>query len=179
MPGARQAPALGLVALTTRAQLAEPAALAAGVNLSVYTRHVYAFPQNACPWWGLGSVGGTPSQAWINGSLALKVGSHDLGHNLGLYHAHSLAGAHHRADPWRLYDGTTRNRVQQPESPGDSGVDGCHHKANGTVVTQSAITDATGRVVTKVRLKATAPLGPIRPTVMPRQSTPGYSDIAG
>ena len=74
----------------TLASQAKAAAQAAGVNLSAYTRYVYAFPQNACPWWGLGSVGGQPSQAWINGSLALKVVSHEMGHNFGLYHAHSL-----------------------------------------------------------------------------------------
>ncbi len=34
-----------------------------GVDLSLYTRYVYAFPNNACTWWGLGSVGGNPSQA--------------------------------------------------------------------------------------------------------------------
>jgi hypothetical protein len=72
------------------ASQAQAAAQAAGVNLSAYTRYVYAFPQNACTWWGLGSVGGKPSQAWINGSLALKVVSHEMGHNFGLYHAHSL-----------------------------------------------------------------------------------------
>ena len=74
----------------TLASQAQAAAQAAGVNLSAYTRYVYAFPQNACTWWGLGSVGGKPSQAWINGSLALKVVSHEMGHNFGLYHAHSL-----------------------------------------------------------------------------------------
>jgi NPCBM-associated, NEW3 domain of alpha-galactosidase len=75
---------------STLASQAKSAAQAAGVNLSAYTRYVYAFPQNACTWWGLGSVGGNPSQAWINGSLQLKVVSHEMGHNLGLYHAHSL-----------------------------------------------------------------------------------------
>ena len=74
----------------TLASQAKAAAQAAGVNLSAYRRYVYAFPQNACTWWGLGSVGGQPSQAWINGSLALKVVSHEMGHNFGLYHAHSL-----------------------------------------------------------------------------------------
>ena len=50
---------------STLASQAKSAAQAAGVNLSAYTRYVYAFPQNACTWWGLGSVGGNPSQAWI------------------------------------------------------------------------------------------------------------------
>jgi len=35
-------------------------------------------------------VGGNPAQAWINGSLALRVIGHELGHNFGLYHSHAL-----------------------------------------------------------------------------------------
>lgn len=70
---------------------ADAAATANGVTLSNYKRKVYAFPQAAgCTWWGLGSVGGNPSRAWINGSLQLRVVAHELGHNLGLWHSHSL-----------------------------------------------------------------------------------------
>ena len=70
---------------------ADAAATSAGVSLSSYTRKVYAFPQAAgCTWWGLGTVGGNPSRAWINGSLQLRVAAHELGHNLGLWHSHSL-----------------------------------------------------------------------------------------
>jgi hypothetical protein len=70
--------------------LADQAASNAGVVLSNYSRKVYAFPQTGCGWWGLGSVGGSPSRAWINGSLELGVAAHELGHGLGLYHSHSL-----------------------------------------------------------------------------------------
>jgi M6 family metalloprotease-like protein len=70
---------------------ADAAALAAGANLSSYSRKVYAFPQaDGCGWWGVGTVGGNPSRAWINGDLKLRVVAHELGHNLGLYHSHSL-----------------------------------------------------------------------------------------
>ncbi len=74
---------------STLASYAKQAATAAGVNLSAYTRYVYAFPNNTCSWWGLGTVGGNPSQAWINGSLALKVVAHEMGHNFGLYHSNA------------------------------------------------------------------------------------------
>jgi hypothetical protein len=70
--------------------LADQAATAAGVNLSQFSRKVYAFPQiGACSWWGLGSVGGNPSRAWINGSYQLKVVAHELGHNFGDYHSNA------------------------------------------------------------------------------------------
>jgi len=75
------------------ASLAEQAATAAGVNLSAYSRRIYAFPKNACSWWGLGTVGGNPSKAWVNGSFVLRVVGHELGHNYGDYHSHSLACA--------------------------------------------------------------------------------------
>jgi hypothetical protein len=73
------------------ASRAEAAAQAAGVVLSNYRRRIYAFPSvNGCAWWGLGTVGGNPSRAWINGSLQLRVVAHELGHNFGLWHSHSL-----------------------------------------------------------------------------------------
>jgi hypothetical protein len=75
---------------TTIASAAQNAAVAAGANLAAYDHLVYAFPQNACQWWGLSSVGGLPSQSWINGAFELTVLGHELGHGLGLYHAHAL-----------------------------------------------------------------------------------------
>ena len=74
------------------ATAAQNAATGAGVNLSVYTRYVYAFPQNgACGFAGASYVGGKPSQSWINGnSLQIATVTHELGHALGLWHSHSL-----------------------------------------------------------------------------------------
>jgi hypothetical protein len=64
---------------------AEQAATAAGVSLSSYTRRMYAFPSNGCGWWGLGTVGGYPSIAWINGSFQNGVVAHEIGgeHRVG------------------------------------------------------------------------------------------------
>jgi len=76
---------------TQIATLGDQAATAAGVNLSLYPRRIYGFPNNAgCTWWGLGTVGGNPSRAWINGTYSLKVVAHEFGHNLGSYHSKSL-----------------------------------------------------------------------------------------
>lgn len=72
-------------------QYAQAAARAAGIDLSAYSRYVYAIPQVPCGWWGLGTLGGNPSQAWVKGRWiqSTSVG-HELGHNLGLYHSHAL-----------------------------------------------------------------------------------------
>lgn len=70
---------------------ADAAAIADGVDLSAYTRLVYAFPTNACAWWGAATGGGNPSRTWIQGSLELEVAGHEIGHNFGLSHSHSLS----------------------------------------------------------------------------------------
>jgi len=77
---------------TTIASQAQSAATKAGVNLSSYNRYVYVFPANTCTWWGLGTIGGNPSQAWIHSKwgFSLPVVGHEMGHNFGLYHSHSL-----------------------------------------------------------------------------------------
>jgi len=72
------------------AATAQQAATAAGLDLSSYSRFVYIFPQNACLWLGEATLGGAPSQAFINGSPVLEVIGHEMGHNFGLYHSHSL-----------------------------------------------------------------------------------------
>ena len=70
---------------------ARKAATAAGVNLSTYVRHVYAFPFNpTCQFAGLATVGGNPSSVWINGNTNTGILAHEFGHTLGLYHSHAL-----------------------------------------------------------------------------------------
>ena len=75
-------------ALATQAR---SAAAAAGTNLAAYSHYLYVFPSNsACGWAGLSTVGGNPSESWINGTLQLRVVAHELGHGLGLWHSHAL-----------------------------------------------------------------------------------------
>ena len=77
------------------ASYAKQAAAAAGYVLGNYDHFVYVFPHwAACAWTGMGQIGGLPTDAWINPSAtSLPVASfaHEMGHNLGLYHAHSLS----------------------------------------------------------------------------------------
>jgi len=75
---------------TAIANYAQQAAANAGANLNAYDHMVYAFPQNACTWQGRGSVGGSPSQAWVNEWFELGIVGHELGHNFGLYHSRSM-----------------------------------------------------------------------------------------
>jgi Gametolysin peptidase M11/NPCBM-associated, NEW3 domain of alpha-galactosidase len=71
------------------AAAARQAVGAAGVNLAAYSRIVYAFPTNTgCGWSGVGTVGGSVSEAWLN-VFDLKTAVHELGHNFGLQHSHS------------------------------------------------------------------------------------------
>jgi len=73
---------------TVVAAAAQEVAIAAGVALSAFDRYIYVFPQTSCFPSGTGTVGGSPSQTWINGYyFQLKTVAHEVGHNLGLYHA--------------------------------------------------------------------------------------------
>ena len=76
----------------TIASQARTAATSAGFVLSNYNRYVYVFPSNSCGWWGLGTVGGNPSHAWVQARYGFTLGvvGHEMGHNLGLWHSHSM-----------------------------------------------------------------------------------------
>ncbi len=69
---------------------ADQAAIAAGIDLSAYTRIVYLFTQTACNVSGMATVGGLPSRSYINGQFTADNIAHEMGHNFGLYHAHAL-----------------------------------------------------------------------------------------
>jgi len=66
---------------------AKQAAAAAGINTANYNHVVYAYPTVSCGWTGSSTLGGTPSQSWINGSMIVRTVGHELGHGMGLYHS--------------------------------------------------------------------------------------------
>jgi hypothetical protein len=68
---------------------ADQAAQQHGADLGNYSRIIYSFPKNACSWSGLGTVGGNPGRAWINGAFINGIVAHEMGHNYGLYHSHA------------------------------------------------------------------------------------------
>lgn len=68
---------------------ADAAARTAGASLDGYDHVVYLFPKvAACPWSGMGSLGGD----WtvLNGDIGLWLTGHELGHNYGFEHATKL-----------------------------------------------------------------------------------------
>jgi len=82
-------------ATTTFRDQAVAAARADGFEPTQYNHVVMAFPRvAACGWAGLaqvGQVGGTgPYYAWLNNAMNMRVAVHELGHNLGLLHSHSI-----------------------------------------------------------------------------------------
>ena len=69
---------------------ADQKALDAGVPLGSFHSIAYVFPdQNDCSWAGLAELPG--NQLWLNGDISVRVASHELGHNMGVHHAASLA----------------------------------------------------------------------------------------
>lgn len=74
--------------LSQIATYAKQAAANAGINVSAYDKYMYVYPNMSCSYSGMGTVGG--KETWINGSLKFRTVTHELGHNLGLYHSRSL-----------------------------------------------------------------------------------------
>ena len=67
------------------AQLENQAA-AQGINLNNYPRRIFVFPTSSCGI-GYGTVGGSPSRAWIFRCDLTDLFTHEVGHNLGFQHA--------------------------------------------------------------------------------------------
>ena len=82
----------GVCDVDKMAELANAAAAQVGVDVTQFSHLLYVFPYTiSCGGWiGLGTIGGLPSEAWINGALDLHTVAHEMGHNLGLYHSKAL-----------------------------------------------------------------------------------------
>ena len=70
------------------AAAARTAAQNTGVDLSGYDHFIYYFPyESVCAWGGMADTPG--ANVWINGGTSYRAISHELGHNLGFFHASS------------------------------------------------------------------------------------------
>lgn len=70
------------------ANAAEAAAQSSGIDVSSYPRRVYVLPStNSCGYSGLGTVGGSPSKAWIFRCDLKDIFAHEVGHNISAGHA--------------------------------------------------------------------------------------------
>jgi hypothetical protein len=106
--------------------LAQNAAVAAGVNVSPYIHQVYLFPHtDSCDWKGQATIGRWRgySQAWLNEDISIGLIAHLLGHNIGLFHSHSL-------ECQGTVNTGTCNQVEQGDSADTMGfLNGAHFNA--------------------------------------------------
>jgi hypothetical protein len=72
---------------------ADQAATNAGYNLSNYVHKMYIMPNAGCGWGGISTIGGNPSQSWVQvygEPYDQELMEHELGHSLGFYHASTI-----------------------------------------------------------------------------------------
>jgi len=103
--------------LASWADAADAAASAAGVNLASYPRRLYIMPSaemGVCGADGAGQVGGSPSRAWVFNNTANDVYAHELGHNLNMAHAATLANQYGDASDDMSADGYALRHFNAP-----------------------------------------------------------------
>jgi hypothetical protein len=154
------------------ASQARAAAAAAGKDLTLYDHVAYVFPQqSSCNWAGLGEMPG--SQTWMNGTTAVRVVAHELGHNMGLHHASSYSctsggvsvtlssscSASEYGDPFDVMGLNARhNSAWHLSRLGVlSGSDVQVVNASGTYTVRSAIADGSGAALLRIPAGGTPP----------------------
>ncbi|EKE75966.1 Ig-like domain-containing protein [Gallaecimonas xiamenensis] len=66
-------------------------AKADGIDVDAYSRVIYAMPYStSCAYSGSAGIGGAKTTVYMNGTILWHKVAHELGHNLGLKHAHAL-----------------------------------------------------------------------------------------
>ena len=95
---------------TTWRSLADSAATTAGANLGLYQHRVYVLPSSVgCSWAGYAQIGcGSACWSMVATCDRGDVYAHELGHNLGMYHASFDAdnnGAVDASCPWGTWSG--------------------------------------------------------------------------
>jgi hypothetical protein len=94
------------------AEAAREAALEDDDEEGSYQHYVFVFPHvRSCGWAGMAELPGT--NTWINGELTVRVVGHELGHNLGAYHASALRCVAH-GRPVALSDSCTHEEYGDP-----------------------------------------------------------------
>ena len=96
------------------ADAADAAASAAGEPPSTYARKVYVMPSSSCAAAGYGTIGGSPSGAWIFACNLKGVFAHELGHNLGLDHASTPTAEYGDSTDPMAYGSTRLRGVNAP-----------------------------------------------------------------
>lgn len=70
---------------------ADTLAYTSGVDINEYQYKVYSFPRPDNCWAGAwADIGGKPSRAYLPGLVSAATITHEIGHNLGFYHANFL-----------------------------------------------------------------------------------------
>ena len=73
------------------AHAADTLAYASGIDVNQYRHKVYSFPRPDNCWAGAwADIGGNPTRAYLPGIIGGPTITHELGHNLGFYHANFL-----------------------------------------------------------------------------------------
>ena len=158
---------------STWASQARNQAAKAGVNLASYDHIVYSFPKVAGCWWhGFAEISGRNS--WLNGQgINTQVMTHELGHNLGLWHARSKRCVSSTGSRVALSGKCTTNEYGDPYE----GMGVSHRHFNTTHRTALGLVPLDG--VRTVRATKTLILAPassssgIRLLRIPRSSVPG------